>query len=565
MSMEALSNEDPRIGQLYIGKYKLDKHLGSGAMGDVYRAENVMLGRIVAIKMLRPEHANNKEVVERFLREGQAANRVRHPNVVDMIDVGADERGAPYIVQEFLEGEDLAHYIEGRGGKLDAMEAIDIMLPVIEAIEFAHARGVVHRDLKPENIFLALEGTRKVPKLLDFGISQVRTGDSVRMTATGLMMGTPAYMSPEQIVRGAREADAQTDVWALGVILFEALGGALPFMAETASALFVDIATKDAPSLHELDPALPPQLVKVVARCLRRERADRYPTGCELARDLRHWKNGEEVEGTAVRSIPPPPNPAKAAALLAEMDVPSLTGKRSKKEVITVDQPLELPSAPKLAAPRSAAHTKAAAAAPSSAKKRTPTMQEMMDEGGSGFDDEEDESGDLELDVPYSNPGGAPMTPQPQSRKGSGLHVDGGGRNAPLPIPGHLPAGFHAPPSSARNPGYGGEPMDARDQGPNLSMQDVMGFTALALLGILVAGMSRYFAHREDSALRPILESMKGLTLLAVPAFLCAGLAVACGWQAAQALRAEAKVKAGFIAAFAGILIAAAFDLFGSM
>lgn len=288
---------------MLAGKYRLEALLGSGGMGHVYRAVNELVGRPVAIKLLRAEHAENGVIVERFLREARAANLVRHPNVVDVVDIGTDESGTPFIVQELLQGEDLSQYARRRGGPLGLEEVVDFLCPVIDAVAEAHARGVVHRDLKPENVFLAEVGGRKVPKLLDFGISKVRSSD-VRATEAGVMMGTPAYMAPEQ-VQGARDTDARSDVWALGVMLFELLSGRLPFDWPDAPALFVAIATKDAPRLLDVNPEVGPDASRIVERCLRRLPDDRYPSAAELARDLRHMVEGTELEPTGKRSIPP--------------------------------------------------------------------------------------------------------------------------------------------------------------------------------------------------------------------------------------------------------------------
>jgi serine/threonine-protein kinase len=292
-----------RVGEVLNGKYRLEELLGAGAMGTVYRAVNQLVGRTVAIKLLKAEHAENPVFVERFMREARAANLVRHRNVVDVIDIDKDLDGHPFIVQELLSGEDLSRYVARRGGRLPLEEVVDLMCPVIEAVAEAHAKGVVHRDLKPENVFLAKEGKETVPKLLDFGISKVRAPD-LRATEVGLTMGTPAYMSPEQ-VQGARDADPRSDVWALGIMLFELLSGRLPFDADDAPALFVAIATKEPPALLDIDKRMPPNVSKVVSRCLRRLPQDRYPTASELARDLRLVMIGQELEPTGKLSVPP--------------------------------------------------------------------------------------------------------------------------------------------------------------------------------------------------------------------------------------------------------------------
>ncbi len=287
-------------------------------MGEVYRAVNELVGRKVAIKLLKTEHARNEAIVERFLREAKAANLVRHPNVVDVLDIGTDTQGTPFIVQELLAGVDLAQHLRKRGGRLSLEEAVDLLTPIIDAVAEAHVQDVVHRDIKPENVFLAKVGSKVVPKLLDFGISKVRmTG--IRATEAGVMMGTPAYMPPEQ-VQGAKDADARSDVWALGVMLFEVLSGRLPFEAD-GPAIFVAIATTDAPKLVELAPEVAPDVSRIVERCLRRIPSDRYPTAAELARDLRNALEGAELEPTQKRSIPP-----KVAAIVPDLglDIPAM-------------------------------------------------------------------------------------------------------------------------------------------------------------------------------------------------------------------------------------------------
>lgn len=274
-------------------------------MGDVYEAENSLIGRQVAIKILHEQHARNPDVSKRFLGEAQVASLVRHKNVVDVLDMGADERGTPFIVQELLTGEDLRARLEKHGGRVTPEQAIPLLLPVIDAVAHAHTKGVVHRDLKPANIFLARESGRTVPKLLDFGISRV---DGMHMTATGASMGTPAYMSPE-LVQGAKDADARTDVWALGVILFEMMTGTMPFDADSPGGVFVKIVTTDAPPLETILPSISPSIARVVNRCMRRDRNERYANAAELARDLHNVLQGRALEtvsraGSSQRLVP---------------------------------------------------------------------------------------------------------------------------------------------------------------------------------------------------------------------------------------------------------------------
>ncbi|MFO0562544.1 MAG: serine/threonine-protein kinase [Polyangiales bacterium] len=296
--MSVLGPQDEGLeGVVLANRYRIDKRLGAGGMGEVYRATNTVIDRPVAIKVLHRELTRNAEIVERFLREAKAAIIVRHPNVVDVLDV-LEHDGVPFIVQELLNGRDLAKYVELSGGALSVDEALPLLIPVIEAVGIANAKGVVHRDLKPENVFLHEVEGQVIPKVLDFGISKLTTADAKRMTSTGTAMGTPAYMSPEQI-QGSAGVDPRGDVWSWGVVLFEVLSGRLPFEAETPGALFVQICTTVAPRLDTVISGLPPTLVDIVARCLRPNREERYANSTELARALRAVLAERGVDSTA--------------------------------------------------------------------------------------------------------------------------------------------------------------------------------------------------------------------------------------------------------------------------
>jgi serine/threonine protein kinase len=323
MEEEPLSGRD-RSGETLCDKYLLEARLGRGGMGDVYRAKNLGVGREVAIKVLRGEHAKNEVIVSRFMREARAANIVRHANVVDVLDIGTDAQGIPFIVQELLHGEDLARHLRAAGGRLSLRDAMRYLGPVIEAVATGHARGVVHRDLKPENVFLANEAGKVVPKLLDFGISQIRAkpGEE-KMTQAGAMMGTPQYMAPEQ-VRG-KEIDARTDVWAIGVMLYEVLSGRRPFQ-ETVPALYVAICSVDPPPLGSLVPDLPADVGHAIMRCLRRDAAQRHADAGELALALHDAYRTARASTAmpAAAAVPMPPEPAPEAAPEEPAPVPKV-------------------------------------------------------------------------------------------------------------------------------------------------------------------------------------------------------------------------------------------------
>jgi serine/threonine-protein kinase len=293
-----MSEDSPtREGELLAGKYRLQARLGVGGMGEVYRARNEFVGRDVAIKVLRPELCKHTEVVQRFLREARAANTVRHENVVDVVDMGTDEHGIPFIVQELLVGQDLAHHLVARGNRLPVDEILALMIPVVDAIATAHRHGVVHRDLKPENVFLSTGKAGLVPKVLDFGISKIVQPGEEKLTATGTAMGTPTYMSPEQ-VQGASDLDARADVWALGVMFYELACGLLPFGGPSAGAIFVNICTRDPAPMVQHVAGISPEYARIVERCMRRDLAARYPSAAVLLRDLRHLQLHEPIEPT---------------------------------------------------------------------------------------------------------------------------------------------------------------------------------------------------------------------------------------------------------------------------
>ena len=278
-SRKLVDAADPsaEVGAVIGGKYKLKSLLGTGGMGAVYEAENTWTRRPVALKLLHPAFANSREVVERFMQEAQLASQIRHPNIVDVLDLGQEPSdNSLFIVQELLHGNDLRTLLDA-SGRLDVPTAIDIALPLMGALAVAHRRGVVHRDIKPENIFLAHDDSGEVvPKLIDFGISKIATDapGSRNLTQSGTLVGTPNYMSPEQ-ARGDAQIDGRSDVWSLGVVLYEMLSGCVPFDAPNQNVLMVKIIMEQAPRIETVAPDVHSALAAIVHGALVNDREGR--------------------------------------------------------------------------------------------------------------------------------------------------------------------------------------------------------------------------------------------------------------------------------------------------
>jgi len=258
-----------------FGAYVVVRILGEGGMGAVYEARHERLAKRVALKVLHRTVATSSEAVARFMREGEAASRLRHPNVVDVTDVGVED-GVPYMVMEYLEGQNLGAVLAERGA-LPVSDVVDLALPIASALATAHEEGIVHRDLKPDNIMLASTRLGEVvPKLVDFGISKLSGGVDVRLTATNTMMGTPHYMSPEQ-ARGSRDVDGRTDQYAFGLILYEAVSGQRAVRGESLLEIIHEISNGDLVPLDTLKVNLPPTLTAAIGRMLSRDADARFP------------------------------------------------------------------------------------------------------------------------------------------------------------------------------------------------------------------------------------------------------------------------------------------------
>jgi serine/threonine-protein kinase len=273
-------------GEILDGKYRIERILGVGGMGMVVAARHLQLDERVAIKFLLPGLLADADAVGRFLREARAAVKIRSDHVARVLDVGTSPAGGPYIVMEYLEGGDLAARLK-RHGPLPVEEAVDFVLQACVALADAHGIGIVHRDLKPANLFCLLRTDGQlVIKVLDFGISKVSgaTGPDAGMslTSTTSVMGSPLYMSPEQM-RSARDVDRRTDIWALGIVLFELLTGRPPFLGDTLPDVAIKVATEPPPSVQSLRADVPAGLEAVILRCLQKSPGTRYQDVGELA------------------------------------------------------------------------------------------------------------------------------------------------------------------------------------------------------------------------------------------------------------------------------------------
>jgi eukaryotic-like serine/threonine-protein kinase len=284
-----------REGDILAGKYRVERILGLGGMGVVVAAQHLKLDERVAIKLLVPEAFLDPEALVRFDREARAAVKIKSEHVARVTDVGTLENGAPYMVMEYLEGEDMAASLR-RTGPLPVERTVELVLQACEAIGEAHGLGIIHRDLKPSNLFYARRSDdRWTIKVLDFGISKVTslalTTRAMEMTKAGAMIGSPLYMSPEQM-QSPRSVDARTDIWGIGIVLYELLVGDVPFRGETVPEVCLNVATQPTPALRRFRPDAPPGLENVISKCLQKDRNKRFSNVGELALALAPFGSG---------------------------------------------------------------------------------------------------------------------------------------------------------------------------------------------------------------------------------------------------------------------------------
>ncbi len=290
-----------------VGNYVIRQLLGEGGMGQVYLAEHPQIGKRVALKVLHAELASNQEITTRFFHEAKAVNDIGHPNIVDILDFGrapTSQGDVVYLVMELLTGSTLTSMIEQ--GPLDPLRTTRIALQVAEALAASHDKGIVHRDLKPDNIMLVTRGREETVKLLDFGIAKVTNTGASTKTRTGMVMGTPTYMSPEQC-EGRGAVDHRTDIYALGIVLYEMLTGRVPFTGSGYGEILVKQMTEAPAPLSALRPGIPPHLELLVQKALQKRPEERFASMQEMAMALAQPEQYVEARGGLRGFLPTSP------------------------------------------------------------------------------------------------------------------------------------------------------------------------------------------------------------------------------------------------------------------
>jgi eukaryotic-like serine/threonine-protein kinase len=356
-------SNDALVGLTLADRYKLTRKIGEGGMGAVYEALHVLLSKPVAVKVLRDKYLDRPEVARRLVQEARLASSIRHENIVDITDSGATDDGRTFVVMEHLEGLSLAELIK-RDGALPESRVIDIARQAASALGAAHERGIVHRDVKPENLFLVDRNGHDFVKVLDFGISKTlkRGGvvdeESLKLTHTGMVLGTPLYMSPEQ-ARGDEDLDQRIDIWALGVILYETLTAEVPFRATNYLGVIAQVLNQEVTPPRKLRPEMriSEAMERVVQKAMARDRDDRYPSMAALAADLDRVAAGSEVE-------PPRPTAATGERPRTTLWLAAVGVLAGTAALLAIDRFTRAPAAGPAAAPAQIAAAPPASSAP---------------------------------------------------------------------------------------------------------------------------------------------------------------------------------------------------------
>ncbi len=304
-----MTAEPGQPGQIIDGKYRIVRLLGTGGMGAVYEGENIRIRRRVAIKMLHGSVSSQPDVIRRFEQEAQAAALVGSDHICEVLDLGMLADETRYMVMEYLEGDTLSGLIK-RNGRLKPPQSIPILVQILDALGAAHAAGIIHRDLKPDNVFILPQksGVQNFVKILDFGVSKFSqlSGESMNVTRAGAVVGTPYYMSPEQ-ARGSSAIDQRTDIYAIGVLLYQATTGQVPYQAETFNELLFKIVLEVAPPPQTYVPDIDPEFAGIIQCAMSREPDQRFQTCAQFRDALLQFQNSRAVSMGGAQGPPKPP------------------------------------------------------------------------------------------------------------------------------------------------------------------------------------------------------------------------------------------------------------------
>src|SRR5271166_3440694 len=336
---------DPMLGRVIAGRYRLEVRIGEGGMGVVYRSRHVLIDRVVAVKLIRPDLRGETHLRAWMLREARAANRVDHAHIIDIHDIGETEEGELYLVMEYLVGQSLSS--ELARGSMQLSRGVDILEQMCAALARAHDLGVVHRDLKSDNILLTSRGGRKdFVKILDFGLAHLAMDP--RLAPKGAVFGTPEYMAPEQ-ARG-EEATAQSDLYALGVLFFEMLTGQLPFRSDDRETLLEMQRTAISPRPRSIKPDVLPAAETIVVKLLEKDRRKRFQDAHHLHEELKSLQRSLpstpwEVAATGENAAPPPPPPPQSPGVIEWASRAALFSRMASRAYPAANAPPEVQSA----------------------------------------------------------------------------------------------------------------------------------------------------------------------------------------------------------------------------